>query len=696
MPTSDFDRRDFMKLAAAGAAFLPSGLGLAQADLRPGAPELRFRQVHLDFHTSEDIEGIGAKFDPEEFADVVEGARINSITCFGRCHHGWIYYRTKKFPERRHPHLERDLLEEQIEVLHKRNIRVPIYLTIQWDHYTAMRYPEWLTRDPEGRPQRGERFEPGFYRRLCVNSPYRDFIKEQIADLFDAVPVDGLFLDIVTPQTCSCQWCIPLQQEAGLNPADPEHQRRHALDTINAYKLEMTDYIRGFSKDCTIFYNAGHIGPRHRPVAEAYTHWELESLPSGGWGYLDFPLKVRYTRTLGMENLGMTGKFHTSWGDFHSYKNQAALEYECFQMLALGAKCSVGDQLPPDGLIDKAAYELIGSVYKEVEKKEPWCAGARPVVDIGVLTPEEFLGGAARSIPGAAFGATRMLQELGMQFDMLDSKSDFSNYKLLVLPDNIPVSPELGRKIDGYVDGGGALLASFESGLDPDGERFALRSLGLRYRGDAPYSPDFLVPKGEIGDGLPGVEHVMYLKGKQVELAGAQELVPALVPYFNRTWEHFCSHRHTPSSGEYGYPGVTRHGRTVYFMHPVFGQYHKNAPRWVKAMVGNAIGLLLPDPIVRVDAPSSALTAVNEQRDRNRWVVHLLHYIPERRGQEFDVIEDVIPILNVKVSVAAPRAVRAVELAPVGSSIEFETKGGRTEFTVPRVDGHQMVSISFA
>ena len=30
--------------------------------------ELRFRQIHLDFHTSGYIAGIGSRFDPEEFA----------------------------------------------------------------------------------------------------------------------------------------------------------------------------------------------------------------------------------------------------------------------------------------------------------------------------------------------------------------------------------------------------------------------------------------------------------------------------------------------------------------------------------------------------------------------------------------------------------------------------------------------------
>ena len=156
MQEAEFDRRDFMKLALVGpAAVRASGLALAQTGRRPGAPELRFRQVHLDFHTSEHIDGIASQFDPEEFAATLRRAHVNSITCFARGHHGWMYYNTKKFPERRHPHLKRNLLEEQIEVCHKHDIRVPIYITIQWDYYTSKKHPEWLTRDEHGAPQQG-------------------------------------------------------------------------------------------------------------------------------------------------------------------------------------------------------------------------------------------------------------------------------------------------------------------------------------------------------------------------------------------------------------------------------------------------------------------------------------------------------------------------------------------------------------
>lgn len=41
--------------------------------------KLRFRQVHLDFHTSEQIEGISDKFDPKEFAAVLKEAGVYEL-----------------------------------------------------------------------------------------------------------------------------------------------------------------------------------------------------------------------------------------------------------------------------------------------------------------------------------------------------------------------------------------------------------------------------------------------------------------------------------------------------------------------------------------------------------------------------------------------------------------------------------------
>ena len=570
---------------------------------------------------------------------------------------------------------------------------MPIYVTVQWDQFTADEHPEWRQVTAEGALQGTPPYEAGFYRLLCLNSPYVAFLEEHLRDLFEAVPVDGLFLDIVKPQDCSCPRCRRAMVEKGLDPAQPAARLAFGREVMGGFVRDLTTFIRTLSADCTVFYNGGHVDPGLRAILPAYTHLELESLPSGGWGYLHFPLTVRYARTLGVDCLGMTGKFHTSWGDFHSYKNRAALEFECFQMLAQGARCSVGDQLHPSGRLDAATYELIGGVYARVEEKEPWCRSARPMTEIGVFSPEEFTVG--RHNP-AALGVTRLLQEGRHQFDVIDTAGDFSRYRVLVLPDSIPVGPALARRLEEYVAGGGALLASHRSGLDEEQGAFALPSLGIRLVGEAPASPDFLQPREGFGRGLPRTEHVMYLRGLEVAAQeGTEVLADVLVPYFNRAWDHFVSHRHTPSSGRVGYPGIVQRGRVVYFAHPVFTQYSRNAPRWCKTFVLDALDRLLPDPLVRVDGPSTLVATVTAQPAERRWIVHLLHYVPERRGQDFDVLEDVIPLFDLKVSLKTGWEVEEALLVPQGKRLRFVDRGGRVELVVPRLDGHQMVALRF-
>lgn len=41
--------------------------------------ELPYKQIHLDFHTSEKIQGIGMHFNGEEFAKTLRDASVTSI-----------------------------------------------------------------------------------------------------------------------------------------------------------------------------------------------------------------------------------------------------------------------------------------------------------------------------------------------------------------------------------------------------------------------------------------------------------------------------------------------------------------------------------------------------------------------------------------------------------------------------------------
>ena len=398
--------------------------------------KLPLRQLHLDFHNSPHIPDIAAGFEPGRFVEELQRAHVASVTCFSRCHHGLIYHDTELFPELKHPHLSRDLLGEQIQACHDAGIRVPIYITVGWDDIQRRAHPEWLERDEAGNADGPGPGEPGFDQKLCLGSPYVDFVAEQTAEVLDRFPCDGFFFDIVYQKPCMCDSCRARMVEQGMDPASPQDRVRNAEQVLDGFKARMTGLVRERVPDASVFYNAGHVGPETKRALDQVTHLELESLPGGHWGYLHFPMTVRYARSLGRPMVGMTAAFHGSWGDFGSPKARASLEHDCFQMLSHGAGCSVGDQLLPDGTFDRATTQVLGQVYAEVERKEPWCHRATSEAEIGVFYPEAF-GASDGHIDSSAAGAMAALTEGHHLFDFIDGGADMGRYRLIVVPDRI-------------------------------------------------------------------------------------------------------------------------------------------------------------------------------------------------------------------------------------------------------------------
>ena len=76
------------------------------------------RQIHLDFHTSEHIPGVGSRFSKKQFQEALKAGNVNLINIFAKGHHSWCYYPTKA--GKVHPTLEIDLLGQQIEACHGR------------------------------------------------------------------------------------------------------------------------------------------------------------------------------------------------------------------------------------------------------------------------------------------------------------------------------------------------------------------------------------------------------------------------------------------------------------------------------------------------------------------------------------------------------------------------------------------------
>ena len=78
-------------------------------------------------------------------------------------------------------------------------------------------------------------------------------------------------------------------------------------------------------------------------------------------------------------------------------------------------------------------------------------------------------------------------------------------------------------------------------------------------------------------------------------------------------------------------------------------------------------------------------------RKGKRTVVHLLSYLPCRRTDRLDIVEDPFPIVDMPLWVKLPKKPTRAYLAPAGTELECDYEDGYAHVRVTEMDGHVMV-----
>ena len=657
------------------------------------------RQVHLDFHTSPHIPDVGCEFDAKVFAATMKAARVNSVTVFAKCHHGMCYYPTKTGVS--HPALGgRDLLGEQIEALHREGIRAPIYTTIVWEDNVALRFPEWrqLTKDghfagwsvgPDGKPGHVATWQFNNF----IDPRYQDYIEAHVREILARYgkDVDGFFFDILffAGNACWSEASVAFREKHGLTGDDRATFERFQGAAQAAFAEKFTALVHGIRPGATVFYNAQNegsmdpgVGPRARAASQ--THCEIESLPSGFWGYHHFPRMARAQSTWGKPWVGMTGRFQKMWGDFGGIKPRAALEFECFRAQSLGGGNSVGDQLPPRGTLDAAAYGLIGHVYRQCEEAEPFYEGStfvKPRVGIFSASYPGADGGKSEE------GAVLLCEEAHYDCAVLDGLDSLDDYNLLILPDSTVVDKKLAAKLRAFVAKGGTLIVSFRSGFDASGQ-WSLDVLPLRFAGETDRFPTYWRARKALQPALTASDRVIYEAGLNVSVGkGCRALIDRVLPYFRRTAVTYSSHFQTPPVAEASkFPAAVAGPGFVYFADPVFREYRQTGNLAVRQAWRQVMRDSIGEAPFGAGLPSAVL--VNPRRKGASLLLTLLHYVPVRKAIDIDVIDEASTFAGETLRI--PGDPPAARLWPCGTPLARREDGG---FELPAARGRLLVEV---
>jgi hypothetical protein len=641
--------------------------------------------LFFDNHTMKACPDVGANFDAKKFVAEVKSCGVDFLTFHARCNQGFAYYDTKIGI--RHPSLKHDMFGELAEECRKNKILLNAYINVGISHEEGLLHPDWVRITQEGKiyALNANKDNAGFMTMCPSNPEYVEHVIKMALEVLERYPVSGFFFDCMNPKPCICQSCMSIIKKEGIDWNSWKDLFALSSRTHLAMARKMIAAIKKVKPDAILFFN-GFIPSVQQEISD---YLDLECLPTGGWGYDNLAVCTRYLRNFGKPTLHMTGRFHTSWGDFGGLRTPASLEYDCFHALANGLRPNIGSHFHPRGDINAAEFHLARKVFYAAQKYEKWYDGAKPQTDIAIFFEPHW----ERMMSGPAIdGVTRMLAELKCQFDIVSDWEKILNYKLLILPDETAVNPETAELLRRFVSGGGKIIASYRSGLNENGTAFAMSEWGVEYVGEDTSDPVYLQLDYGFFKELPTMPLATYCKGLQVKNTDGQgTFAKVIAPYYNQGFDGSSVYAYTPPDKLTEKPAIILKTDIAYFAFPIFSAYYENAYPYMKYILREVMSKLLPEPLLRTEnLPSFGRATVTCQPDRR--MVHLLAYVPELRGKHTEMIEEPCSVTDATIAIRRDgQSPTKVYLAPDGKELPFTVKNNYICVDVPAFKGYAVI-----
>ena len=659
------------------------------------------RQVHLDFHTSEQIPNIGAQFDKKQFQLALIEGKINQINIFSKGHHGYSYYPTEVGTI--HPNLDFDLLGAQLEACHEIGVKAPFYFAVGWSVLDAEHHPEWVMKDASGNQMsinindkaKPEDKRPHYsWKSLdpTPGGPYHTFILRNVEEICKRYKnLDGFWFDIYHIKHSSfTTYSKARMLSEGINLNDITAVEKSYALALKLHMKELRSLVYSYHPKATVFFNqATHLTKKsifEEALYEMNTHVELEDLPTTWGGYDKLPLEAKFHLGKNLPVVAMSGKFHKAWGEFGGFKHADAIKFEAATMISFGASCNFGDQLHPEGKMDMETYRNIGKAYNYVEKIEDYGPGGKPISNLGVWLS---------LIPDSDHGIVKMLLQMHRDFVVADF-SNLDELDLIVLPSQKTLDKNDAKLIQKWVSEGGKLIVFEKGGMLKDSEQFGI-DLGVNFVSNSPFDFDYTVVSSNIGEEVVSTPFVNYDSGIRTQLTSGVPLAMIREPYFNRTYKSYSSHRETPYKPTNSiFPAVIQNNNTIFFAHQIDKLYFNHGMRIHRQLFENAIVKLDYQPILQVNnLPSAGKVSLLHQESKNRFVVHLLYSPPLLRANNVEVIEDFVEIRNVNLELQLKRPIKRVYNIPDGSQLNFEIISGTLKVKVPSFTMHTAIVLEY-
>jgi len=732
LSSGHWDRRGFL-IAAAGTGVIAAGgagaiaAGPSVAPTQGAGPlrtsvtnaarpwyESAYRRAVIDMHIPDWDEKFLSRFDPQQYVDMLVKSRAQSVVCYCQSHVGLFNYPTKVGQQHRGLG-GRNVLKEMIDLCHEKQIGVALYTSLIFDRWAGDQHPEWRMRTWENKIQG----EGGRHCVLCVNSPYREYVRSFVREICQSFEFEGIRFDMTFwPWLCYCQHCQRrFDAEVGgeipkiVNWLDEKwvaFQRCRERWLVEFAEIA-TSTVRELKPAASVEHQSSTFPLNWMFGVTAPLARQNDFLQGDFYGDA---LQGSFVRKL-LEDLtphrpfGFETSFSVELKDHTARKPTELLEAKASAAIADSGAFIFIDAIDPIGTVNPAVHERMGKVF---DRLMPYYAelGGERLADVMVYYSLEskfnFAGnGKHVSQPDTTDSHTKSCMEAArriishhLPFGVAtrQSLSRLRPDQILVLSNVNMLDLDEAHAIREWVKSGGRLYASGVTSLvDKQGRMqndFMLADLfGVHLEKIDFQAREHYVAPTAAGASLFSdfdADYPAYVNGALVQVkaeADATPLATTTLPWPAPQPTQFASIHSNPPWVKSDAPLIVEHpfgkGRVIY-SGTVVETVDVLSPTFIAILKR-----LKPDFRVEAKAHPSVEMTVFHQPDRKRYLVSLVNFQKDLPNIPIDGIEVTLRL--------GDETVRNVNLLPGGENLPLRGKGGVLSFIVPRLETLRMIAV---
>lgn len=678
-----------------------------------------YRKILIDFHTPEFLPEVGKKFNPSEWIKTLKNSEIQVVVFCAKDHYGNSYYPTNI--GHRHKRINYDFFGGLVKEAKRERLKVFAYYSVGWDNWVAKNYPLWRVVDIKGKfltgppPSLTDYNHPYIWHHVCFNSPYREYLLNQLKEIASNYEIDGFWLDIVGffGESCYCPSCKKKFYERFKQNLPRKDASLSLWKKFKLWKEEEVIRLVKEIKENILTLKPSLLLGVNSVIAKDLDFYSTEFHPPA---YTTQSLMARKLRSLAKDKpfeMTMSRNLnpHGEW----TLKPLPLIKYELATILANGGEVSVVDQAYPEGILEKSVYELIKEAYQWAKEKETWWEG-ESFPDIAICDSNSScqLGDFSPSFKGLAKASL----EGGYHLDVLtffDSGEEVKKYSALILPDLESLSPSQIAILKEYVEKGGSLFFTCQNPSLAEekvrGNPLLSSLLGIKFLEEGKYSVNYFNlnhPKliGRVNYPQKILSMPLLIKEKMLKvepIQGAEILGTFIFPAVETSKRFFVSHQIAPPAKTTDYPAIIFNlfgkGRSIFIPTPIGQGYWKTAFPWLKKIILLSLEILTKEkrPLQVIAPPTLEVTFVKQ---KDKLIIHLINFSVGRpHGLPWQTKVLPLPLeepsggRKIKIRIRKEIKIKRVYLAPRIKDLKFTPAGDFWEIKIPEVKIHQLVVI---